>query len=440
MLGEKGNVRGDGNAALIERENDPVQPNERTPPSESAVTHLRSFTEIEALLKVQNSDLRVSRSAALTSAAFAPPQVEIRTSDRGESFEVRVDVGPTRILTCVVPAEVKREVVAKVKEMRSLVALETRSHDELSQVVESLLSFCSDDSYLPAHQRAGALWLTLNYWLADGLRGQLHPGALRGHVGFRDAQVSAASSIAAQMLGGDASYFVVRGRDSHEIAGVQFVSMPGGPVSIIAVTGMHERYEWQLGALDNDNLAKVMRFLELVTHSETQDLSILGEPVSVESPWSQSVLRAGTLAHLGSFATKLESTWTSTPPQLMPGPVIVPPSDMNEVGKNKVVARFSLSDEKYLAVLVGKDGVSEIAISPGKGNWFGRKEWTSVWKWSSFRGEALDIVQLTKRLRSLDYRALPKGARRVEFDGFMTSPVERLVERCLSLKRVLFSD
>ena len=402
------------------------------------VSASRSLAEIETLLQAKNSDLRLSRSATLTHAAFATPQVIVRTLDRGESFEVRFDVGPTRILTCSVPSELKREAVTLVKELRALIATENSSCHQLTEVVEALVRCCPDHSYLPSHQRAGALWLTLNYWLPDGLRGQLHPGAIRGHVGFRDVRLSSAPCIAAQILGGDAAYFVVRGRDSHEVTGVQFVSVPQGEVTVTAVTGMQEMREWRLGSLTHDNLSKVVEFLEQITHSEKQDLSTMGDVVVFDSPWSQFVQRVDTLSHLGAFATKLESAWTSTPPQLMSSPVMFALGDMNEVGRGKVVARFVLSDEKHLAVVAGKSGVSEIAISPGRLNWFGRKEWTPVWRWSSAREEALDIGQLVKKLRSLDYRALSNGTRRVDLDGFKNSPTERFVERCLALKRMIF--
>jgi hypothetical protein len=384
----------------------------------------------------QNDDTAYTNS---TRAVFHPenrvalisvPFPSIRSLDRNGQYEVTFKLGDLDLVTCQVADEARTLARGILKKLREGLELQKVTTADIAIHLHELITTPGVTIQYPPHQPTGSLWLTVADWLPNGLRGQLFPGTLCGHLGFKEAPFAAAQSLAAQLTGGDAVYFIARGRASNEVVGVQFVQQQDGELSVVAVSGLGESLRWSSVQEYPGYWRMVSRFLESVSNDPRQDLTVLGDPL-VASPWSTSIRRSSVLEILGKFATNLESAWLGVPTQLLDSPVVLSPTAVNELGRGRVVSRFKFRDDNTLAVVIGSEGVRELAVSPGIKNWFGRGYWTTIWRSSgspSLLPSSPDVQQVAKTLYSINLKSLLNGAKRVELDGFATSPLERSFE------------
>lgn len=396
----------------------------------------QSVSILPLTTSAENQDTPQAKATATTHQSITRdesterPLAAIRSLDRNGKYEVTFKLGVLDLVIFQVADEARSAARGLVKKLREDLESKKTATPDIAINLHELITTPGVTTKYPPFQPTGSLWVNIADWLPSGLRAQLFPGTLCGHKGCSDAPISAAQSIAAQLVGGDAAYFVALGRASNEVVGVQFIQHQDGELTVIAASGLGESLRWTSVQEKADHWQVISRFLQSISNDNRQDLTVLGEPLVI-SPWSTTIRRSSVLEILGGFATNLESAWLGVPTQLLDSPVILSPSAVNEIGRNRVVCRFRFREDNTLAAVIGPDGVRELAVSPGIKNWFGRGYWTTIWRNAgspSVLTSAAEVQHVAKTLHSINLKSLLNGTKRVELDGFATSPLERSVE------------
>jgi hypothetical protein len=355
------------------------------------------------LTHIPSSSIAIRPSGALQTLGGVQPN---RSNDSGSLFDSRVEsvrdivcqVDPKNplgwmtftlsgmpVVALKVPESFRPQAIECKDRVMSHLQSGAVDHTSVSLLTAPLEAIPGIQFRYPQYQPGGDLFVSLCDELPWSLRPQLFSGCVLGHEGLGAAKLLHSEYLALRLCGGEAVYFVARGRDAHEIVAVQVQSDAARKYKLTAFTGLGGVVASHTSE-DTSSVSDLALVGDLLTkvsdgrgHEATIPLSTV-----ISGDWLVNGRYDEAIAYAGRFLTTWKALQEECSPNVLDTPAMVAQNDVLRQSRGRVSVlltniREDLPNAARIAVITDAYGVDEILYSSGDQNLIGRLFWKQLW-------------------------------------------------------------